>query len=54
MGHPSEASGLLTQLKRQGVITLPRLVHISFQQVQSFMVFEDCLGLVLITFGTAC
>lgn len=33
-GHSPETSGLLTQLKRQGTITLAALVYISFQQVQ--------------------
>lgn len=32
MGHSLEASGFLTQLERQGAITLDELVHISFQQ----------------------
>lgn len=32
MGHLPEAADLLTQLERQGAITLDELVHISFQQ----------------------
>lgn len=34
MGHSLEASGLLTQMERQGTITLDELVRISFQQFQ--------------------
>lgn len=34
-GHLSKACGYLTQLKRQGTVTLAGLVHIRFQQVQS-------------------
>ena len=38
--HASETSGWLTQLERQGAITSARLVHISFHEVQSFLVFR--------------
>jgi hypothetical protein len=31
MEHSSEAAGSLTQLRRQGAITLAGLVHVSFQ-----------------------
>lgn len=38
MGHSSEASGLPTQLKRQGAFTQTGMFHVSFQQVRGLTV----------------
>lgn len=43
MGYSPKASGSLTQLRRQGAISLAGLVHFSFQQVQSSQPFPCSL-----------
>lgn len=45
-GHLSKAYGYLTQLKRQGKVTLARMVHIGFQQVQSSLTPWEWCGVV--------
>jgi hypothetical protein len=46
--HLSEASGSLAQLKRQGAVRTPGMVHSDFQQVHGLHPFESVCSLHLI------